>query len=147
MRAKPFTASWFTQLPATFVRVGISRGVPRRTSGYRMYSKLAPGSYFKSASAGEYRERYMSGLAVLDAETVLAEIHALCDGRTPVLVCFEPQGPDDAWCHRGFVSAWFHDTLGLEVYEYGYESLGCGWSHPKIPSDFRRLDAGAGRAG
>jgi hypothetical protein len=132
------TSSWFAALPDNLARIGISRGVPRRQSGYRMYRRLAPGSYFKSVGVSEYRERYMAALALFDPEAVLADINAISDGRIPVLLCFEPPDADAPWCHRGYVSAWFHDTLGLEVCEWGDETLGFGWAHPKIPPQFRR---------
>jgi hypothetical protein len=31
------TSSWFTELPPTFCRIGISRGTPRGKAGFRMY--------------------------------------------------------------------------------------------------------------
>jgi hypothetical protein len=142
--AVPLTSSWFTQLPDGFVRIGISRGAPRRQAGYRMYRELAPGSYFKSVSAPEYRERYMAGLAALDPATVLRELNELCNGRVPVLLCFEPPEPGARRCHRGYVSAWLYDTLRLEVLEYGQEGLGYGWARPKLPSEFRRTGPSAG---
>jgi hypothetical protein len=136
--ALPVTSSWSTRLPAAFARIGISRGPPRSQSGYRMYRPLAPGSYFKSVPVPEYRERYMADLAKLDPARVLAELDALADGRKPALLCFEPPDPDSHWCHRGYVSAWLADTLGLEVFEVGQEAHGCGWAHPKLPPEYRR---------
>jgi hypothetical protein len=106
-----------------------------------MYRPLAPGSYFKSVPVPEYRERYMAGLAKLDPAAVLEELGALAGGRTPALLCFEPSGPDTHWCHRGYVSAWLGDTLGLEVLEFGEEGQGCGWAHPKLPPEYRRVPA------
>jgi hypothetical protein len=138
----PLTSSWAMPLPAGFARIGISRGPPRRQQGYRMYRPLAPGSYFKSVSLDEYRQRYMAALAALDPRQVLDDLHALAAGATPVLLCFEPPEAGAHWCHRGFVSAWLHDTLGLDVYEFSQERHGCGWAHPKLPPELRK---GAGR--
>ncbi|TIY04673.1 MAG: hypothetical protein E5V22_10415 [Mesorhizobium sp.] len=39
------------------------------------------------------------------------------------------------FCHRGYVSAWLHDEVGLEIYEFGRE--GCGHQHPKLPEAHR----------
>ena len=52
------------------------------------------------------------------------------DPRPPLLGA--PPEPGPKWCHRGLVSAWLHDELGLEVFELGQEQCGCGWSHPKL---------------
>jgi hypothetical protein len=36
-----------------------------------------------------------------------------------VLACWEPPEAHTPWCHRGLVSAWFKDTLGIDVPELG----------------------------
>lgn len=125
------TSSWFTPLPREYARIGISRGQPRGQSGYRMYRKLAPGSWFKSVSVEEFRKRYMGQLADLDAGEVLAEIKLLADGRNAALLCFERPG-DGQICHRGYVSAWLKEATGLDVVEFGLEDSGSGWGHPKL---------------
>ena len=83
------TASWFTPLPDTHLRIGISRGVPRFGQigkGYRMYRKLQPGPWFSSLSAPGFIERYQTEvLDRLDPQQVVDELHALADGRVPVL--------------------------------------------------------------
>jgi len=132
----PVTSSWFTPLPPIFARIGISRSAPRGQSGYKRYSKLAPGPWFRSVSAEEYRQRYMAQLNQLDPRLVLTELETLAGDLTPALLCFEKPN-DDAWCHRGYVSAWLNDKLGIEVVEYGRERDGCGWSHPKLPDGHR----------
>lgn len=133
----PVTSSWSTRLPPGHVRVGISRGSPRRQSGYRRYAALAPGPWFASVSAGEFRRLYMAQLSGLDPEKVLLDLGALAGGLTPVLACFERPPPDPAWCHRGLVSAWLFDTLGIAVVEFGHENEGYGWRHPKLPDRWR----------
>jgi len=132
------TGYWFGKYPEDHIKIGISRGQPRgMAAGYRLFRTLAPGSYFNSVSAEEYRTRYFIQLSELDPAKVVQDIKNLAGDRTPVLVCFEhPAKPAD-WCHRGFVSAWLHDTLRLEVPEYGYEQEGFGWSHPKLPATMR----------
>ncbi len=129
----PVTASWSTPLPDGFARIGISRGPPRGQCGYRMYRPLAPGPWFKSVSADEYRACYMAQLNRLDPNAVLQDLAALAVDRVPALLCFENAPPDPGWCHRGFVSAWFHDMLGLKVVEFGHADRGAGWNHPKLP--------------
>src|ERR1017187_9456071 len=51
---KILTASWFTPLPATHIKIGISRGVPRGLpAGHRLFKKLAPGPWFNSVGIAE----------------------------------------------------------------------------------------------
>lgn len=48
------TASWATKLPDDHLRVGISRGTPRRLpAGYRVFRSLAPGPWFNSVGIEE----------------------------------------------------------------------------------------------
>jgi hypothetical protein len=132
------TSSWSVELPAGYARIGISRGLPRRQRGFRMYRALAPGPWFRSVSAKEFRSLYMAQLDKLDPQQVLRDLAALAEGAIPALLCFEQPPPDAAWCHRGLVSAWFADSLGLRVCEFGHEDGGSGWSHPKLPEAWRR---------
>jgi hypothetical protein len=136
------TSSWRTSIPDTnFVRVSISRSAPRGVAGFRRYPALAPGQWFRSiADPRDWAERYQAEiLAPLDPATVVATLRRLSvDGRPIVLLCWESAetGPDD-WCHRGLVSVWLLERLGLEVFELGYEACGCGRSHPKLPACLR----------
>ena len=134
----PVTASWSTQLPGDFVRIGISRGPPRGQRGYRMYSPLKPGPWFRTVPPKHFYKLYMAQLAELDPERVLTDLNALAPGQTPALLCFERSPPDSRWCHRGLVSGWLKDTLDLDVLEYGHEAKGAGWRHPKLPPFLRR---------
>ena len=105
-----------------------------------MYRALAPGTWFSSVDEGEYRLRYQAILAALDPRKVAADLVELAEGRIPALLCFEGPPPDLRWCHRGLVSAWFADTIGLLVPEFGHEGEGIGWSHPKLPTSMRMVD-------
>jgi hypothetical protein len=125
-------------MPGTYMRIGISRRAPRGQRGFKMYKGLAPGSWFNSVDAEDLRRRYMHQLSLLNPRKVLAELCELADGRVASLLCFERPPPDPAWCHRGLVSAWFKDELGIDVPELGHESLGCGWSHPKLHASLHR---------
>lgn len=128
------TSSWFEPRDARLAIIGISRGVPRRQpSGYRRYSKLYPGPWFKSVDAQEFCDRYFAEvLGKLDPARVVEDLRAMARGRTAVLVCYEPPPPDKQWCHRALVSAWLMQTLGLAVPELGHEEKGYGWCHPKL---------------
>ena len=133
-----YTSSWSTKLPEGFARIGISRGAPRRSAaGYRMYRRLAPGSWFNSVSAEEYRRRYMEQLGALTAQQVGDEIAVLAGDKTPALLCFEPPAPGPKWCHRAYVSVWLETELGFKLLEYGQEKEGHGWAHPKLPPEYR----------
>lgn len=130
---KIWTSSWFTALPPSIQKVGISRGTPRGyPAGYRKLTDLAPGPWFNSVSPLEYHRRYMEQLGRLDAAEVVDRLETLADGRDVALLCYEDPSKTDDWCHRGQVSAWLHDTLDLTVAEYGFEALGHGWRHPKL---------------
>ena len=132
----PVTASWSARLPKGHARIGISRGPPRgHPAGYRMYSKLAPGPWFKTVPADEFCRRYWAQLGRLDPVQVLRDLAELANGGIPALLCFEPPPPDTAWCHRGLVAAWLHDELGIEVHEFGHEHRGGGRMHPKLPPE------------
>jgi hypothetical protein len=117
------TASWFTDLPAGHTRIGISRGIPRRrAAGYRIYRKLAPGSWFHSVSDDEYTRRFQTEiLDRLDPHQVAAELVSLAGGGVPVMVCFERAG-DGQWCHRAMVADWLAEATGQPVPEVGFEA-------------------------
>jgi hypothetical protein len=132
------TSCWFTKLPDTYARIGISRGTPRGQRGFKMYRKLAPGPWFNTVEPIEYQRRYFAQLDTLDPQTAANELVALAGGKTPALLCFEREPPDEAWCHRGLVSAWLQDTLGRLVPEVGHDASGVGWSHPKLHRACRR---------
>lgn len=128
-----YTSSWFTKLPPGIQKIGISRGIPRGyPAGYRVMRELAPGPWFNSVTPGEYHRRFMDQLAALDARAVLGKLQEFGAGRDVALLCFEaPHKPAD-WCHRGHVAAWLHDQIAIEVCEFGLETAGFGWRHPKL---------------
>jgi hypothetical protein len=122
MQAAPpiLTASWFARLPEGHIRIGISRGVPRRLeAGFRRYPRLNPGPWFNSVDADEYDRLYAAEiLAPLDPHQVRDELLRLALGRVPVLCCFE-RGPP-ATCHRALVAEWF-ERAGITCRELGSE--------------------------
>ena len=95
------TASWFAPLADDHIRVGISRGTPRRFEYRRLYD--------------------IEILGVLDAARVRDDLIRLADGRIPVLRCFERPGPGQ-WCHRAIAAQWLAQALGLQVPEVGFET-------------------------
>ena len=137
------TSRWFATMPPEHLKIGISRGVPRgMAAGYRIYKTLAPGAWFNSVSADEYRRLYFDEvLGRLDVGRVRDDIAGMADTRTAVLVCYEDPKKFGDWCHRGYVSAWLHDKLGLEVPELGHEAKGFGWHHPMLPATHRAAGA------
>lgn len=136
---KIYTSSWFTKLPPEIQKIGISRGTPRGyPAGYRKMPELAPGPYFKTATPAEYHCQFMYGLEGLDPEEVVDKIRRLSAGRDVALLCYESPTDPAAWCHRGQVSGWLHDTLKIEVFEHGCEDQGCGWQHPKLLPSFKK---------
>jgi hypothetical protein len=144
-----YTSSWFTKLPDSILKIGISRSVPRGyPAGYRRIRELEPGSWFNSVTPIEYHRLFMEQLALLSPRQVFAKIDGMAregaersgwssPSKDVALLCFEAPEDPDAWCHRGQVAAWLKDTLDLDVYEFGL-AAGAGWSHPKLYKDFRK---------
>jgi hypothetical protein len=132
------TSSWFIQLPAGHVRIGISRGVPRRhVAGYRVFRKLAPRTWFDSIEPLEYARLYRTEiLAPLDPRVVAATLIERARGGTPVMCCYERAGSGD-WCHRAIVAEWLAEALGEPFPEVGFETLPQG-QHPLMPLVLRR---------
>lgn len=142
MQDKPkiVTSSWFTDLTPVYCRIGVSRGTPRGQAGFRMYRKLQPGPYLKLPD-GPCTERYYSEvLGPLDPRQTVDELMELAVGKIPALLCFE-HTHSPAWCHRGMISAWLQQTLGLAVPEFGREHEGCGIDHPKLCAEARAYHA------
>lgn len=139
-RMRIFTSSWRTDLPPTIQRIGISRGTPRgEKAGYRLMKELAPQfNGWNACNPSSYHTRYMAQLADLDPKAILAKITDLGASRDVALLCFEKPSDPAAWCHRGQFAAWAADTLGIEVFEFGLESQGAGWAHPKLLPEFRK---------
>ncbi len=138
---KLFTSSWRSRIdPSRFVLIGISRSVPRGLRGYRRYMALAPPRWFRDPmDEGTWARRYEAEvLSTLDPERVLNDLATICAGRPGALLCWEPEPPDPAWCHRGLVSQWLHERIGFELPELFHEGLGHGSQHPKLPGSLRR---------
>jgi hypothetical protein len=132
------TASWATKLPDDHLRIGISRGVPRRLpAGYRVFRSLAPGPWFNSVGIEEYYRLYRTEiLGPLDPRLIADALLALGNGRVPVLLCYE-QPDRGQWCHRAMAAEWLAEVLGATVPEFGYESLP-QHEHPLMPPQLRR---------
>ena len=133
----PMTASWSTVLPDSHARIGISRGRPRRQSGYRIYSALAPGEWWNKVDIREFHALYMRQLSFLDPAEGLSDLHDLAGDRIPTLLCFERLAETESYCHRAFVADWFKTSLDVDVGEFGAEPNCVGCFHPKFPPDLR----------
>ena len=78
-------------------------------------------------------------LSRLDPKAVLDDLTIMAAGRPAILLCWELEPPDSAWCHRALVSRWLQQQLDVEVPELGHEHLGCGCRHPKLPAGLRKV--------
>ena len=127
------TAAWSTPLPPDVVRIGISRGWPRRESGYRRLPLLAPGPWFHSIDEREFMTRYQEQLSDLRPEYVYNRLLELASGAPCVaLLCFEKPCTSDGWCHRSLTASWLSKGLGIAVPEFGFELLDQD-QHPMLP--------------
>lgn len=133
------TASWATKLSDDHMRVGISRGVPRRLpAGYRVFRALAPGPWFNSVGVEEYYRLYREEiLGPLDPKLIADSLLDMGNGRIPVMLCYE-QPNCGQWCHRAMTAEWLAETLGIAVPEFGFESLS-QHEHPLMPPQLRRV--------
>lgn len=128
------TSSFFTKLPAHFAPISIARWAPHRLRDIPALRALSPGDWFKSVDVDEYRRRYLEQLARLDPHETVRTIEDLAGGRPAALLCWE-RPRDGVFCHRGYVSAWLFDQIGVQVPELGLD--GCGHHHPKLPEAHR----------
>jgi uncharacterized protein DUF488 len=131
-----FTASWFTPLPDTIQRIGISRGTPRQGAGrgYRLLRELAPGSWFLSATPREYVVRYYDEiLKEIQPRDVLGRMEALGDGRDVALLCYEkPPFVAEQYnlCHRRIAASFLENIIGQEIPEFLPEGIEIGDTVP-----------------
>lgn len=110
-------------------RISIARYAPRNTpAGFRIFSRLAPGSWFKTVTKSEYIERFDAMLAALDPQETWDTLHKLAGDAEPVLLCWEKPPFDEVknWCHRRMVAEWFEAKLGVEVPELHVPKKGGG---------------------
>jgi hypothetical protein len=102
-------------------RISIARYAPRRTpAGFRIFSALAPGSWFNSVSREEYERLYKAEmLDRLDPLRTWNTLHEMAGrGNEPILLCWEkPPFSEKNWCHRQIVARWFKEQLGYDVDE------------------------------
>jgi hypothetical protein len=132
------TGCWFTDLPEGHIKIGISRGVPRRmAAGYRIFKQLAPGPWFNSVSAEEYYRLYRAEiLGRLDPRVVASQLIDLARGNVPVMVCYERPGTGQ-WCHRSMAAEWLAEALGRPIPEVGFEAVPQA-DHPLLPPGLSR---------
>lgn len=119
-----FTASWRADLPASVVRVGISRSAPRSIRGYHRFRALEPGPWFRSASPARYLEHYREILDRLDPAAIYDRL--LASGDRPAMLCWERAcevQSGKTFCHRHLVAQWLEDRLGISVCEFDHPHL------------------------
>ena len=118
------TASWRVALCGPADPIGISRGTPRRVSGYRRLRMLEPGYWFRSVSPARFLDLYSGILDRLEPAEIYDRLVAL--GDHPVMLCWESASDchsGKAWCHRHLVAQWLEDRLGIEVPEVDHPKL------------------------
>jgi hypothetical protein len=121
---KVATSSWRTELPSQASPIGISRGTPRRSAGYRRLRALEPGNWFRSVTLARYIELYNDILRQLDPAEIYDRLISF--GDRPVMLCWETASDchsGKTFCHRHLVAQWLEDRLGIEVLEVGHPNL------------------------
>lgn len=126
---KIMTASWRTEVPEGYVKIGILRGTPRwMPRGYRRYPSLQPSDWYREEPK-DYLPKYDAKLAGLDSQQVRDDLFEMMKekgGTVAVMVCYENPAKIAAgedWCHRHLIAQWLEDRLGFEVEELGYPGL------------------------
>jgi hypothetical protein len=118
------TASWLAVLPHQASPIGISRGTPRRLSGYRRLRALEPGSWFRSVTPARYLELYREILNQLDPAAIYDRLIAF--GDSPVMLCWETASDCQSgktFCHRHLVAQWLEQRLSIQVREVDHPNL------------------------
>ena len=117
------TASWFAPLADDHIRVGISRGTPRRfPAGFRMYRNLAPGPWFNTMpldDTGAYlrhRNPWRPGCCAGPRRP-----HLPRRWPHPRALLLQCPGRGE-WCHLAIAAQWLAEALGLQVPEVGFET-------------------------
>lgn len=113
-----YTSRWANKSLAELecAPVGISRGVPRFSTGYkyRLVRELAPGDAAWNAPDWEsFQAAYVRQLEELGTEAILDRLERIGDGLPVVMLCYE-QDPCD--CHRNTLSSWLRER-GVEIEE------------------------------
>lgn len=110
-------------------RISIARGAPRGMSGFKVYRKLNPGSWFRDAEfyndEALFRAKYFNEvLKPLNPQQIWNELQSLVSGQghPPVLLCHENIHKPGQWCHRRMVADWFENELGILVPEKPVQS-------------------------
>lgn len=118
------TASWRAALPDSATPIGISRGTPRGSVGYRRLRALEPGDWFRSVTPARYLELYSEILDRLEPAEIYDRLIAFSDN--PVLLCWETASDchlGRTFCHRHLVAQWLEDRLDIDVPEVGHITL------------------------
>lgn len=113
-----------------YAPIGISRSVPKWVpSGIPVFRQLAPSApLFRYAKTTDddaalryetYVERFEQELDELSVSQIWDALHAVAEGREPVLLCWcSPDfDPPRRFCHRRIVADWLLGARGEEIEE------------------------------
>jgi hypothetical protein len=113
MRTSPVsTASWRAALPDSATPIGISRGTPGDTAGYRRLRVLEPGHWFRSVTPARYLELYSEILSRLDPAEIYDRLIAFSDN--PVLLCWK-QRLTVTWAEPSAIVIWSLNGLRIAL--------------------------------
>jgi hypothetical protein len=117
-----YTSHWSSgllpDLDATIV--GISRGTPRRSPGfrYRLMRSLAPSdATWALEDLGEFEASYVEQLRRLGAEKIVDDLARIAGDRPAVLLCWERLADPDEYCHRRTLAGFLEREAGIVVPE------------------------------
>ena len=95
-----------------YIPISIARWTPKWYKGLR-YSKLAPNltllTWWRKSDKTQkdkdfYKLAFLKHLTTLNPHKIALELNDKCNGKIPVLICFEKPGD---FCHRHIVAEWF----------------------------------------
>ncbi len=117
-----YTSHWRNALlkDVDAVIVGVSRGTPRRSPGYRyrVLRSLAPNDTAWNAPDREsFEKAYGHQLDGLGVETILADLRRTGGGRPVVCLCWERLDEPGEWCHRRQLADYLEREAGISVRE------------------------------
>jgi hypothetical protein len=90
---------------ARIIPIGISVGVPKYFTGYRM-KELAPRYEMLKKPETVYREEFAQILAHRNALQIIKKIQDFAKNQDAALLCWERSG---LFCHRQLVATWLFE--------------------------------------
>jgi hypothetical protein len=130
-----FTSRWANKDLADLVcqPVGISRGTPRFSTGYRyrLLRELAPDdkTWGSLDDPDAFRTSYLDQLKRIGADAILARLDGVSGGLPIVMLCYENVLKGEL-CHRRYLAAFLEQEAGVPVPEW---APGMIPRHPDAP--------------